>query len=391
VDPEPKASRARRAAPYLLALAIFAAGAANVWRGLPQAGTGWRYRVWAFQHHCYSDVLSLGGDHYGAGERPVPYLQDRIEYPPLLGLALWLPSFAPGGLAGHLAATALLLSLSLLAAILALSRTPGTRPLWLAATPALAVYGLLNWDLLPVALLALAALALSRARPGTGGWLAALGISAKLFPAVLIPPALAALAAGPDRRGALRFGAALLLGLALVNGPVAAFAWEGFAWFFRFNAGRGAENSAWHALGLGPGPLLEALSLGPVAAASAWAAWAAARAARRRDPARAVRLGAALTLLVWIATNKVWSPQYALYGFLAAALAAAPAGAFAPLSLLALADFHVAFEVRARSWDPFFRDTFFHPLGLLRTAAWLALAAWTARALHREISSPSTR
>ncbi|HSN92435.1 MAG TPA: hypothetical protein VLS93_14480 [Anaeromyxobacteraceae bacterium] len=391
MDPGPKVSRARRAAPYLLAVAWLALGAANVARGLPHAGTDWRYRVWAFEHLCYSDVLSLGGDHYGAGGRPVPFLEDPVEYPVLLGLALWLPSFAPGGLAGHLAATAALLLASLLAAIWALARTPGAQPLWLAATPALAVYGLLNWDLLPVALLALAALALSRGRAAWGGALAALGVSAKLFPGVLVPPALAALAGGPDRRGALRFAAALGLALVLVNGPVAAFAWDGFTWFFRFNAGRGAENSAWHALGLGPGPLLEALSLGPLLAASAYAAWGAARAARAGDPGRAVRLGASLALVAWIATNKVWSPQYALYGFLAAALAAAPARAFLPLSILALADFVVAFEVRARRWDPFFRDVFFHPLGLVRTAAWLALAAWMARELWREVSSPSSR
>jgi hypothetical protein len=136
--------------------------------------------------------------------------------------------------------------------------------------------------------------------------------------------------------------------------------------------------------------LLEALSLGPLAAASALAAWAAWRAARRGDPGRAVRLGAALALVVWIATNKVWSPQYALYGFLAAALAAAPARAFLPLSVLAVADFLVAFEVRARRWEPFFRDVVFHPLGLVRTAAWLALAAWMTRELLREVSSPST-
>jgi hypothetical protein len=390
VDPEPK-SRARRAAPYLVALSLLALGAANVARGLPHAGTGWRYRVWAFEHEAYSDVLSLAGDHYGAGKRPVPYLEDPIEYPPLLGLALWLPAFAPGGLAGHLAATAALLAASLLAAIWALARTPGARPLWLAATPALSVYGLLNWDLLPVALLALASLALARGRPASGGALAALGISAKLFPAVLVPPALAALAGGPARREALRFGVALLLGLALSNGPVAAFAWEGFTWFFRFNAGRGAENSAWHALGLGPGPLLETLSVGPLLGAAAFAVLGAVRAARAGDPGRAVRLGTALCLVTWIATNKVWSPQYALYGFFAAALVAAPARAFLPLSILALADDFVAFEVRARHWDPAFRDLWFHPLGLVRTAAWLALAAWMARDLRREISSPSTR
>jgi hypothetical protein len=169
-----------------------------------------------------------------------------------------------------------------------------------------------------------------------------------------------------------------------VNVPVALAAPEGWSWFFRFNAGRGAENSAWHALGIPRGPLLEALSLGPLALAVTGAALLAATAARRGgDVARTTRLGTALALAVWIATNKIWSPQYALYGFLAGALAAAPLAAFVALSVVSIADFHVAFEVRARRWDPWFTDHVFHPDALVRTALWLVLAAWIARALWR--------
>jgi hypothetical protein len=376
--------RLRAAAPYLAAAAWLLVAWANVARGLPHAGTGHAYRLWAFEHHCYSDILSLAGDHYAAGGHPVPYLRDRVEYPPLLALALWLPSFVPGGAAGHLAATVALLAACLAAAIAALARIPGARPLWLAGTPALAYYALLNWDLLPIALLALAALALARSRPAAGGALAALGASAKLFPVVMVPPALAALAAAHPRRGAAAFAGALAAAALAVNLPVALAAPAEWSWFFRFNAGRGAENSAWHALAIPPGPLLEVLSMGPVVAAAAFGAWAAARAARGGDAGRAVRLATALALLAWIATNKVWSPQYALYGFLAAALVSAPGWAFVPMSLVSVADFHVAFEVRARSWEPFFRDTFFHPLALVRTAAWLALAAWVGRELWRE-------
>lgn len=373
--------RTRLAVAALAALWL-AAGLANVWRGVDQPGA--RYKFWAFQHHCYSDVLALYGDRYEGGGRPVPYLEDRIEYPVLLGLALWLPAFAPGGAAGHLLVTALLLSAALAVTLRALARLPGAAPWWLGATPALAYYAFLNWDLLPIALTALALLGLERGRAAPAGLAAAAGVAAKLFPAALLPPALGALSGGP-RRGLLAFlGAAGLLLLAL-NLPVALAAFDGWAWFFRYNAGRGAENSVWHALGLSRGPLLDLASLGPVALAALWAAAAARRAALAgRDAARAVRLGTALVLVTWIALNKVWSPQYALYGFLAGALAAGPGWLFGLLSAGAVADFHLEFELRARRWEPWFLETLVKPSELVRTALWLLLAGWIGRALWRE-------
>ena len=134
-----------------------------------------------------------------------------------------------------------------------------------------------------------------------------------------------------------------------------------------------------------PGPLLALLSSAPVLAAAALGAALTARAARAGgDGARAARLAAALSLVVWIATNKIWSPQYALYGFLAGALAAAPLRLFLGLSAVSVLDFHLAFEVRARDWDPAFRDWLWHPANVGRTVLWLVLAAWIARALWRE-------
>ncbi|HEX5634756.1 MAG TPA: hypothetical protein VFX50_16045, partial [Gemmatimonadales bacterium] len=166
-----------------LALAWLTLGWLNVARGAAHAGGG--YRFWSFQHHCYSDVIALHGDRYLGGAHPLPYLEDRIEYPVLLGLALFLPSYAPGGALGYFTVTYLFLAGCLLLALLALERLPDARPFWLGATPALVYYAGLNWDLLPIALLALAVLADSSRRPGASGALAALGVSAKLFPGVL--------------------------------------------------------------------------------------------------------------------------------------------------------------------------------------------------------------
>ncbi len=365
-------------------------GLANTWRGVDQPGA--RYKFWAFQHHCYSDVLALYGDRYEGGGRPVPYLEDRLEYPVLLGLALWLPAFAPGGARGHLLVTALLLAACLALALAALRRLPDARPWWLGATPALAYYAFLNWDLLPIALTALALLALTAGRAAGAGAAAALGMAAKLFPVALVPAALGALAGaglrpGPGggwrrARALLAFAAALGAVLLALNLPVALLAFDGWAWFFRFNAGRGAENSLWHALGLGRGPLLDLLSLGPVAAAALASGGLALRIARAGgDGARAARLGAALTLVTWIALNKVWSPQYALYGFLAGALAAGPGWLFGLLSAVSIADFHLEFELRARRWEPWFLETLVKPSELVRTATWLLLAVFVARRL----------
>ena len=377
-------SRARLIVAALAALWL-ALGLANVWRGVDQPGA--TYKLWAFRHHCYSDVLALYGDRYQGGGRPIPYLADRVEYPVLLGLTLWLPAFAPGGAAGHLAVTALLLVAALAAALLALERLPGARPWWLAATPALAYYAFLNWDLLPIALVALALLGLERGRPAAAGAAAAAGVATKLFPVALLPPALGALSAGPRRPLLVFLGSAGALLVAL-NLPVAWLAFDGWAWFFRFNAGRGAENSLWHALGLARGPLLDLVSLGPVALSALLAAAASRRVARSGgDGGHAARLGTALVLVTWIALNKVWSPQYALYGFLAGALAAGPAWLFGLLSATAVADFHLEFELRARRWDPWFLETLVKPSEVVRTALWLLLAAWIGRALWREAAA----
>ena len=180
--------------------------------------------------------------------------------------------------------------------------------------------------------------------------------------------------------------------LLAVNLPFALARFDAWSWFFRFNAARGAENSLWDALGVRAGPLLEVLSAAPLAAAALLGGLATFRVTRRGgDGGRASSLATALSIVVWIATNKIWSPQYALYGFLAGALAAAPLPLFLVLSAASVIDFHLAFEVRARGWEPGFRDGVWHPANVARAVLWLALAAWIARALWRASRAPAVR
>jgi hypothetical protein len=161
----------------------------------------------------------------------------------------------------------------------------------------------------------------------------------------------------------------------LVNLPVALAAPENWAWFWRFNGGRSAENSIWELLRVKDPALLNALAAAVLLAAAfaaALGAWRAAPASR----SRAVRLGTALVLVAWVASNKVWSPQYALYAFAAGALVAGPRRLFLALAAISVLDYHLAFEVRAERGIFWFFDGWYYAEELLRTAIYAAFAAW---------------
>ena len=365
--------RLRSAAPYLVATAWMALGWAFLVRGVEHPGVA--YRPWAFRTHAYSDLLAMTGDRYLHGGRPLPYVEDRIEYPVLLGAALWAPSFLPGGQIVHFTVSVVGLWLCLLAAVALLRRLPGASPWWLAGTPAIAYFGALNWDLIPIALLLAAVLAAERERPAAAGLLSALGVSAKLWPVALLPAAIGELA-GRRRFGELgRAGGAFLAVTLLVNLPVALSAPGNWAWFWRFNGARSAENSVWEVLRVKDPAVLNVIA-GAIVVAAAVAAAAMAYRSAPASRVRAVRLGTALVLVAWVATNKVWSPQYALYAFAAGALVAGPGWLFVALAAVSVVDHHLAFEVRSGRGIFWFFDGWYYAEELLRTALYAAFAAW---------------
>ena len=168
----------------------------------------------------------------------------------------------------------------------------------------------------------------------------------------------------------------------VVNLPFALAAPAGWSWFARYNRARSAENSIWEALGVVSPPVLNAATLLLLLLAALLAAAAAFRACEEeRD--RAVRLGTALVLVAWIATNKVYSPQYALYAFAAAALVSAPAWMFLLLSAVAAVDYHLAFEVRSGRGLLVFFDRTYYAEEVVRTLAYAALCAFLLAGMVR--------
>jgi hypothetical protein len=379
--------------PYAVAAALMLAGWLNLVRGAAYPGVP--YRPWAFDHHSYSDILAMGGDRYFHGGRPTPYLDDRIEYPPLLAAALWLPSFVSREPAVYFTVTYAALAALALLTLRALARVPGANPWWFAGSLALVYYTGLNWDHLPIALTAAAVLALSRARPGRAGAWLALGASAKLFPGALLPGILGALARRRAFAALAKSAAAFVVVTLAVNLPAALAAPRSWSWFWRFNAGRHAENSIWEVLRHFPSlkPLaldaafLNAVTFALLAASAAFAAWGAWRAsgpsASEATVSRAVCLALGIVLVSWAATNKVYSPQYALYVAFAGALAAAPAPLFWAVSAISALDYHVAFETRSSRGLLRYFDAVYTAEEILRTAIFAALVAWLARELLR--------
>jgi len=300
---------------FAVALLLFAIGFANVARGLDDPGRA--YRGPALNNGSYSDLLALSGDRYLHGDHPIPYIDDRIEYPVILGFVIWLPSWTPGGQTAYLIVSALLLAACLLWCLASLRRIPGSNPWLLAATPALALFGLLNWDLIGIAFM-LAAVA-----GGSGAWLG-LGIATKLFPIAAVPGFL--------RVAKARWFVVGAIVVIVVNVPIAIAAYDNWAWFFKFSSKRRPDFAIWNAAHITSIGLINAASLAALAAAGLVAL-------RYGRTPRAARLGTAFVIAVWMTINKVGSPQYALWVFAAAAMVGAPWSIFGALVAASMFDF----------------------------------------------------
>jgi uncharacterized membrane protein len=276
---------------------------------------------------CYTDVFVLYGVE-GLAQGQQPYLQHKVEYPVLIGAAMYVVSELDSAIvpvadrnAEFFDITALLLGLATVATVLATARTHRSRP-WDAAMVALAPAMVLNldvnWDMIAVAFTAASVLAWSRRRPWLAGVLLGLAVATKFYPLFLLVAffVLCLRAARMRAFGQLLAGA--VVAWLAVDLPIWAAAPHGFAWFYRFSEIRNTEfNSLWYALDYlhyGTGRLISThrLNLGSgllLALALLGVALLGLRAPRRpRLPALLF-----LSAVAFVLTNKVYSPQYVLW------------------------------------------------------------------------------
>lgn len=296
------------------------------------------YQAYGFRALNYSDIIWLFlRDQASTHLRP--YLDYRLEYPPLTGGLIYALGFARD-LRLYFALTYGVLSIYALITVAALNCLPGTKRWYFAATPALILYTGLNWDLAAIAMLALALLAFDRRRDGWGAVALVLAIWLKLFPIVFL------LSIVIERLRERRFrSAGTIVGIGVcgsvaINLPLARANQAGWGYFFTFNTNRSAEPSLWTFLPQLSVPQINDISLGLLALGTLVLA---AFAVRARCPVT-LPLGGAI-LLWWLCINKIYSPQYGLWVYLVLALVGLPAGLWRAFILLDLAYYFASFQI----------------------------------------------
>jgi uncharacterized membrane protein len=216
-------------------------------------------------------------------------------------------------------ANVLVLAVAAFATALCLYLVAGGRALYFALAPTLLVYAAVNWDLIAVAFATGATLMYLRRRDVWSGVLLGLGAAAKVYPALLVVPLVAGRLRSkePDRATHLAWSAAG--SWIAVNLPFALAAPSGWFEFFRFNSTRPADwDSVWFiACHRVSGELSSCGNTATVNLVSAVLFVSAVAIVWRwkavRDPGFPRWTLGLPILVLFLLSNKVYSPQYGLW------------------------------------------------------------------------------
>jgi uncharacterized membrane protein len=258
---------------------------------------------------AYSDILSMRGVAHIPG---LPYLDYQMEYPVLTGLFIRLMGvLGPGNWQYYALTCGCLIVFAALATCFLYHTVgdTGRRRLlscWILA-PSMFVFLIYNWDIMAVLCVTAALYLTARNRDCLASVALAVGFSCKLYPVLFLVPLLMKRRTAADRAKLIgAFGATALA----INLFFMVSNFHGWYYFFSFNSTRPPnQDSIWGVAQYWIGPLstsqVNILSLVLFAVGSATVVW------RFRHESTA-RLCLALTL-VFLLTNKVFSPQYALW------------------------------------------------------------------------------
>jgi uncharacterized membrane protein len=295
---------------------------------VPCRAGAWNSFAKQFQDACYTDIYPLYYNE-GLSAGKVPYTGHHVEYPVLIGGAMQAVAWLVHPIADPYTrgreffdVTVILLVICAVAGVLATAYAAGPRRRWsallVALSPGLVLAAFVNWDLIAMALAALAVAAWAGRRNVTAGVLAGLAVATKFYPLVFFGPLLLlCLRAGRMRDFWVTFSSAVVAWLA-VDVPVIIVAPSGWATFYQFSRTRPADwGSIWYlfehfgvpVLGAGGISTLNLMSAAGLAIGCLAIALLALAAPRRpRLPQLCF-----LVLAVFLMTSKVWSPQYVIW------------------------------------------------------------------------------
>lgn len=322
--------------PLTVAYVVGAIGWLLAWlRYIPCRQVAWNDAPNVWLNQCYTDIVPLYGGR-GLADGNTPYFDTGqyqvLEYPVGTGYFLELARLitralgAPQGPgldsqqlidAGNrfMAVNVVLLFALFLVAIWAHVRGSLGREwdvMMFVASPSIALTGLINWDMVPVALTAVGVMLWARGRPTLAGVALGLSMAAKLYAGFLLGPLLLLCLRSARMK---QFGLTVVgfvVAWVAVNLPVIVYAPEQWMAFWTFNTDRkGDFGSIWYLgeLWKAPMPDLNLWSTGLFLVGCVLVGVLILLAPQRP------RLGQAffLVLMAFLMTNKVYSPQYVLW------------------------------------------------------------------------------
>ncbi len=288
----------------------------------------WNVGVEQYQAHCYTDIYPLYFTE-GLSAGQVPYFDHHVEYPVVMGAvmqgAAWMVRHvADAGVRGRefYDVTVAVLAACLVAGVLATAYCAGRSRRWtgllVAFSPALILAAYINWDLLAMGLTMAALAAWAARRPVLAGVLLGVAVATKFYPVICLVPLFALCLRAGRLREFWRTLAAAAGAWLVLNVPVAVAAPSGWATFYSFNAGRGADwGSIWYFFEIEHWPVLGGLSIPAInlISAAVFLVACAAVAALALMAPRRPRLPQLIFLATaaFLLTNKVWSPQYVVW------------------------------------------------------------------------------
>jgi glycosyl transferase family 87 len=322
-----------RTGPWHLVPALFAttvvASVLGYMQKLPCRGVGFDF-VPTVRNACYTDVYPL---YFGRGlaDGKIPYLDkipEPVEYPVLTGgfmhvIAVLSRPFGDDAVSRGMwfyDLTTVALMLCAVIPVVAVAYSSGRHGLrtglLVAASPALLLSAYINWDLLAVALSALAVAAWARRHHATAGVLLGLGVAAKFYPLLFLGPLfLLCLRAGRMKEFGRLFTAAVAAWL-VVNVPIMLAAFHSWSRFYTFNQQRPVDWGSIFFLAGREGmtsvdnvPTLNLMGEVGFAVLAVGIALLVLLAPRRPRLPQVLFL----VLAAFLLTNKVWSPQYILW------------------------------------------------------------------------------
>jgi uncharacterized membrane protein len=288
----------------------------------------WNVGAEQFQAHCYTDIYPL---YFGEGlwKGQIPYLDHPVEYPVLIGAAMqaaawpvhWITNPEIRGREFFdvtVAGLVICALIGVLATAVLAGRTRRWTALLVALSPALILGSFINWDLIAMALTALAMVAWARKRGVAAGILFGLAVATKFYPIVLLGALfLLCLRAGRLREFRVT-GISAAVAWLVVNVPVAALNFTGWERFYQLSSSRGADwGCIWYFFEVERWPVVDNLDVSQLNGVTLvlFVLAAALIALLTLAAPRRPRVGQVffLILAAFLLVNKVWSPQYVIW------------------------------------------------------------------------------